>query len=108
MHNPYSPPKAIVEDIEVERSRVGVMFSSAIASILSVTTIIVVGMLTTRIPLDYKIFAGIAVMVIPMSIVIAAAVASFRRLNTYVAAIACSVVTLILTLAISYGFGSRL
>lgn len=108
MSNPYSPPKAVVDDIQVERSRIGIMYSSAVTSILSVTGIIVVGMLTAKVPLNYKMLAGIALVVIPISIVTAVAIAAYRRINVYIAAITSSLLTLILTLAISYGFGSSI
>ena len=108
MSNPYSPPKAVVYDIQVEPSRIGIMFSAAVTSILSVTGIIVVGILTAKVPFNYKMLAGIGLVVIPISVVSAAAISAYRRINVYVAAITCSLLTLIRTLAISYGVGSRL
>jgi len=107
MHNPYLALKAIVQNIQVDRSRFGVMFSSAITSVVALPILIISGLYTTGVKLNSRAYLRVATMVMTLSIINAGEIALFRKINIYVAAIACSLTTLILTVVISYVLGSR-
>ena len=108
MRSPYSPPETDLGRELVGRSRLRVMLFSAISSIVVAPLLIFLLFYLAGKRIPDGAFVGVALVVIPVSLLLATAIALLNRLPTHVAASLCALITFFLSMTIFIVIGAML